>query len=216
VIGRRLLIALAIVAGLLSGGIYYASAQRSPVVVAARDLDAIRPLTPDDLLVRAFPSDALPIGALSDPTQAIGRVPRAPLWRGQLVLAHAIGDTAAAFRSGLVPPAGTRAIALPVTAAQALGGAIAPGSRIDVVAVPIIGRAPAGRTTELLGSSMLVVDVRGEQGGAFVPPGTSRQPGGATAERIGSVVVAILPADELRFAERIFSSSFVLVLVPER
>ena len=40
-IGQRALIALAVAAGVLAGILYYVGAQRVPVVVAARDLDAV-------------------------------------------------------------------------------------------------------------------------------------------------------------------------------
>ncbi len=206
-IGRRPLLAVALVCGLLAGGLYLAAAQRVTVVVAARDLDAQRALVADDLATRAFPVDAVPEGTLDDVARAVGRIPRAPLGRGQLVLASAVAERPAAFASGLVPPHGTRAIAIPVGPVQALGGTVSPGARIDLVAVPVAGRAPAGRVVELAASGALVLDVRSESGAALVSARAA-----ASRERIGSVVVAIPVADELRLAERIATSTFVLVL----
>ncbi|TMB71911.1 MAG: hypothetical protein E6J52_13135 [Chloroflexi bacterium] len=76
-----------------------------------------------------------------------------------------------------------------------------------------VGRAPAGRTVELLASSALVLDVRGESGAAF----TMRDPKASlTVDRIASVVIAIATADEMRFADRIATSTFVLVLATDR
>ena len=215
-IGQRALLALAILAGAVAGTLYYVGAQRSPVVVAARDLDATRPLVADDLAIVSIPADAVPSGALADATAAVGKLPRAPLWRGQVVLYPALSDDAASFHTGLALPAGMRAVALPVSsAAQAVGGSIVPGARVDVIAVPVAGRAPGGRTTELLLQSAIVLDVRSETGS---PYGTalSKSTTSSLSERIGSVVVAIEPFDEVRFADRIATSMFVLTLAGSR
>jgi pilus assembly protein CpaB len=211
VISQRGLLALAIAAGALAGVLYFVGARRAALVVAARDLDATHALVADDLATAEFPADAVPAGAIADVAAALGRVPRAPLWRGQLLIASALADSAATFHTGLGLPPGLRAVALPVSAAQALGGALRPGARVDVLAVPAPGRAPSGRTTELLAHGALVLDVRGESGAPYGAVGGKAQP--AAPERIGSVVVAILPADELRFADRIATSTFVLVSV---
>ena len=213
-ISQRVLIGIAIAAGLLAGVLYYVGAQRSSVVVAARDLDATHALSADDLALAALPGDAVPAGALTDVASAVGHVPRAPLWKGQILLQAALAEDAAAFHTGLVLPAAMRAVALPVGAAQAVGGSIVPGARVDVVAVPLAGRAPAGRTTELLAQGALVLDVRAETGG---PLGAAAKSSPASVvERIGSVVIAIDRADELRIADRIATSTFVLALVAVR
>jgi len=215
-IGQRALLVLAIVAGALAGTLYYVGTQRSPVVVAARDLDATHPLVADDLAVVSIPADAVPAGAVADASSAVGKLPRAPLWRGQVVLDAALSNEAASFHTGLALPAGMRAVALPVSsAAQAVGGSIVPGARVDVIAVPVAGRAPGGRTTELLLQSAMVLDVRSETG---APYGVTVSKGAASSlsERIGSVVVAIEPLDEVRFADRIATSMFVLTLAGPR
>jgi Flp pilus assembly protein CpaB len=215
-IGQRALIALALVAGALAGMLYYIGAQRSSVVVAARDLDAMHPLVADDLAVVSLPADAVPPGALAAADGAVGKLPRAPLWRGQVVLAPALSNDAASFHTGLALPAGMRAVALPVSSAsQAVGGSIVPGARVDVIAVPVAGRAPAGRATELMLQGAMVLDVRSETGSAY---GTalSKSAGSSLNERMGSVVVAIDPLDEVRFADRIATSMFVLALAGSR
>jgi pilus assembly protein CpaB len=209
------LIAIALAAGAVAGILYYAGAQRTPVVVVSRDVSASEPLLFEDLAVLAYPADAVPAGSLSDPGAAVGKVPRAPLWRGQVVLAAALASEAATFHTGLSLPSGSRAVAIPVAAGQALGGAIAPGARVDVLAVPVAGRAPAGRATEALALAALVLDVRTESGTAY---GTiaARSALGPGADRIGSVVIAIDPADETRFADRIVTSTFVIALAGPR
>lgn len=215
-IGQRALIALALTAGLLAGTLYYVGAQRTPVVVAARDVDATHALVAEDLAVVSMPADAVPPGALADASGAVGKLPRAPLWRGQVVLGPALSDQGAAFRTGLVLPTGMRAVALPMSsAAQAVGGAIVPGARVDVIAVPVAGRAPGGRTVELLLQGAMVLDVRSETGSPY-GAAVSRSAVSSLSERIGSVVVAIDPADEVRFADRIVTSTFVLAFAGSR
>lgn len=214
-IGQRALLAIAVICGAIAGSIYYASLQRATVVVAAHALDADKAIAADDLVTRELPPDAVPADALRSTDDAIGRVPRAPQWPGQILVAPALAAGAAAFHSGLVPPAGQRAVAVPVTPAQAIGGALVAGAHVDVIAVPVSGRAPAGRVTELVASNVTVLDVRGENGGPFVLPGTTRT-GVTSVDRLGSVVVAITPGDELRLADRIATSTFVLVFIPVR
>ena len=215
-IGQRALIVLALVAGVLAGTLYYLGAQRSSVVVVARDVDATHPLVADDLATVSIPADAVPAGALADTNAAVGKLPRAPLWRGQVVLDPALSDDAVPFHTGLALPVGMRAVALPVSsAAQAVGGTIVPGARVDVVAVPIAGRAPGGRTTELLLQAAMVLDVRSETGSPY-GVALSKSPVSSVGERMGSVVVAIDPLDEVRFADRIATSMFVLTLAGSR
>jgi hypothetical protein len=50
------------------------------------------------------------------------------------------------------------------------------------------------------------------EGGPFIPASASR--GAVSIDRLGSVVVALPPADELRVADRIATSTFVLVFIP--
>ena len=215
-IGQRALVALALAAGALAGTLYYIGAQRSPIVVAARDVDATHPLVADDVAIVSIAADAVPAGALVDANAALGKVPRAPLWRGQVVLSPALSDDAASFHTGLALPRSMRAVALPLSsAAQAVGGAIVPGARVDVIAVPIAGRAPGGRTTELLLQGAMVLDVRSETGSPY-GAALSKSPVSTVGERIGSVVVAIDALDEVRFADRIATSMFVLALAESR
>jgi pilus assembly protein CpaB len=212
-IARRSLLILALIAGLLAGTLYFISAQRVAMVVASRDVSAIRPLTANDLEVRSVPPDALPNGALSSVDDVIGRVPITPLWQGQPLVAQALSDDTATFHTGLTLQPGERAIAIPVVAVSAVGGAISPGARVDVLAVPLIGRAPAGRGVELLAAEALVLDVRTESGAPYVPRPTDAA---FPVDRIGSVIIAINPADEIRFADRIATSTFVLAFSSAR
>lgn len=211
---QRALTIVAIAAGIAAGILYYASAQRVPAVVAAADIAPGRAIAAVDVEVRGFPSDALPAGVLADTSLVVGRYTRVPVSRGQLLLASSVATAPAAFDSGVALPTGHRAVAIPVSAAHAVGGAVIPGARVDVIAVPAPGRAPTGRATELIAQAALVVDVRGEQGGPFERERSPRS--SAVRERLGSVVIAVGPTAEMWIADRIATSTFVLALVHDR
>ncbi len=209
-IGRRALVTLAIAAGLASGALYLVSVQRVPVVVAARDVPVPRALVVADLATRDVPPDAVPDGALHAVDDAVGLVPSGPLLGGQLVLRRGLAPAGPRFASGIELPAGMRAFAIPVSAVGAVGGAVRAGASVDIVAVPVPGRAPADRTTEMLVTPLLVLDVRSDTGAAF--DGERRAEAAIGAERLGSVVVAVPSADALWLADRIATSTFVLAL----
>ena len=134
--------------------------------------------------------------------------------RGQIVLARSVSDELADFRSGQIVANGYRAVAIPVNAVAAVGGAIVPGSRVDVLAVPIAGRAPAGRSAEILVTNATVLDVRGESGAAYVQ--RDGKTSAVAMDRIASVVIAIALVDEARLADRVATSTFVLALLGAR
>jgi Flp pilus assembly protein CpaB len=211
---RKLLFAFALLAGCVSAAFYYVAAQRADVVVLARDIDDPRPITRDDVDVRTLSADLVPSDAAQRIEDVLGLVPRAPLFRGQLVMKRALAEELADFRSGQALAAGFRAVAIPLTAVNAVGGAIVPGARVDVLAVPVLGRAPSTRGTELLVSGARVLDVRGESGAPFTQ--RDQKSAALAGDRIGSVVIAIALTDEVRFADRIGTSTFVLALVSSR
>ncbi len=95
-IGRRALLAIALVCGAVAGTIYYASVPRVSVVVAARALDADKAIAIDDLATRDLPPEAVPAGAIRSTDDAVGRVPRAPQWPGQVLVDPALSMGAAA------------------------------------------------------------------------------------------------------------------------
>jgi pilus assembly protein CpaB len=195
--------------------LFLAATQRADVVVMSRDIDVPRPLTRDDVEIRTVSAELAPPDVAQRVDDVIGLTPRAPLVRGQLVLTRAVAPELAGFRTGLTLSPGLRAVAIPVSAVSAVGGAIVPGARVDILAVPVLGRAPAGRTAELLASAVTVLDVRDESGIAYIPR-EAKTNAATLNERIASVVIAIPAGDEVRFADRIATSTFVLTLVGSR
>ena len=88
-------------------------------------------------LVRVSPLDAPPNTARTLDA-VVGRYAALPILAGQDVDARAVeatpGSRAFGFGAPLAP--GQVAFALPVEASQAVGGALSPGARVDVIAVP--------------------------------------------------------------------------------
>ena len=109
-----MLVALALVAGVVAGSLYYAGTQRVGVVAAARYLAPGRAIGPADVETRWLPPDAIPADAITEGSNALGWYPRAPMWSGQLLLSSALARASAAFGSGLVPPTPDPAPPLPL------------------------------------------------------------------------------------------------------
>jgi Flp pilus assembly protein CpaB len=209
---RRALIALAIGAGSLSAALYFTATQRADVVVMARDVDEPRPLTSGDIEIRTIAAELAPPDALRSIADVIGLTPRAPMLRGQLVLERAVAAELVELR-GWPLDATFRAVALPVRAVDAVGGVLVPGSRVDVLAMPIAGRGPADRTAEVLVTDAAVLDVRTESGASYA----TRDPkSGAIVDRLAAVVIAIRAVDEARIADRLATSTFAFALVGDR
>ncbi len=141
----------AVAAGLLATGAALAAARYlereeaqlrarlSPVaiVVAGRDLDEGAALAAADLAVASLPREALPGGALlPGAIEALeGRRLRVALRTGDPVLRSLVAD------AGEPPPLardltpGSRALAVPIEPAGAVGGFLEPGDRVDVILV---------------------------------------------------------------------------------
>ncbi|MDT0303162.1 RcpC/CpaB family pilus assembly protein [Streptomonospora wellingtoniae] len=149
------------------------------VLVAARRLDALAPLAPGDLAVRALSPAAVPEHALRPRDDPLGRSLTGPVTRGEvLTRARIAGPPAGGYGPGLV--------AAPVRPAGTLpDGLVRPGSRVDVLAAPggdaalHRGEAPSART---------VVEDR--------PVIAVEEPGAADAASAGPLLVlAVRPAE---------------------
>lgn len=114
-----------------------------------------------------------------------------PLRRGQLV--------PSAWVSAEEPEATSRVITIPISADHAVGGALRPGDRVDVLASLDAGRAGA-RTTLLVGSAE-VEDLL--HAGSFV----------ADDESLAGVTLEVSPEDAARLAYAIRSAELDLVRV---
>ena len=127
-----------LLAGLVAGGVYLLGQPRVEVVRATVDIPVMTLVTADMVeTVRVAPADA-PGDAAGSTVEVVGSYAAVPILAGQAVDRRALESTPGERALGFGAPlaAGQVAFALPVEPGQAVGAALAPGARVDVVAVP--------------------------------------------------------------------------------
>jgi Flp pilus assembly protein CpaB len=213
-------IVIFVVASLVAAGAYYLAQPRVEVVRARQDIAVLTHITADMVeLVRVSPLDAQTNSARSLDA-VVGRYAALPIFAGQDVDTRAIevtpGSQSFGFGAPLAP--GEVAFALPVVADQAVGGALSPGARVDVFAVPnelktgTIAASPRPDTVSM-GQGLTILALRTSDGRQLLDVAAD----GSTAvvpPKLGSVVVAIPSERGAEFASAALTSSFYLVLNP--
>jgi pilus assembly protein CpaB len=108
----------------------------SPVVVAARDLPLGTRLEPTHLRTVEWPAHAVPAGAQSDPGTVVGALTLAHLVANEPVLVDKVADRGG-FHTlmALKIPEGLRAVSVRVNDVTGISGFVAPGTRVDVIAI---------------------------------------------------------------------------------
>jgi Flp pilus assembly protein CpaB len=214
---RTAYIVIFVVACLLAGFLYYLQVPRAAVVRATADIPAMTRITTDMVeLVKVAPVD-VSTNAAQSTDQVVGQYASMTILAGQEIDTRALEQTPGqqAFGFGAALDPGYVAFAIPVDPSQAVGGALSPGAKITVVAVPNalkngVQASPAPTAT-VLGTNLTILALRTPDGQPF-----SRAQSGsgiaAVPPKLGSVVVAI-PADRLSdFATAALSSTFYLAL----
>jgi pilus assembly protein CpaB len=105
----------------------------SPILVAGADLPAGQRLETQHLTVQQWPAGTLPAGHLTQPSQALGRVLRGPLVKGEVMLAAKLMPEGLAGGLSAVVPDGFRAITVHVDEVIGVGGFLQPADRVDVL-----------------------------------------------------------------------------------
>lgn len=150
------------------------TATGTPVVVAAVELPAGVAVRPADLVVREWPAELVPVGALRSVAAADGRVLVGAAHTGEPLTDLRLLDTGPAAAAG---PGGA---AVPVRLADAgVAALLRPGSRVDVVTV-------GGRSDEaaVLAADATVLAVMAEEKGGkgrLVMVGMARELAGKVA-----------------------------------
>jgi len=205
-----------VVLALAAGGIYYASTRETTALVAKGDLRVGTPITESSVAVRRVHPGDVPQGSAIRLTDVVGKFVSWPVLDGQFIPTRALArDRASLIAGGLSVPAGFHALSVPVTAAEAAGGVLRPGDLVDVLAVAknqAPGASPAPATT--LGKRVLVLGMRTDQGQALDAGNGSSTVRGLNfaSNRIASVVLAVAPEDEEKYAAAAAVSNFTLVL----
>jgi pilus assembly protein CpaB len=114
------------------------------VVMAAREIPDQAVVTPDALVVRPFPAEFAPVGAVSQPEQVIGKLAVGTLYKDQILLnGHVSTGKRAPSLSDRVPP-GRVVVWMPMP--DLLAGQIGfqPGDRLDILLSLKLNQAAAG------------------------------------------------------------------------
>ncbi len=103
------------------------------VVMASREIPADAVVTPDALVVRPFPAEFAPVGAISQPEQVIGKFAVSTIYRDQILMqGHVSTGKKAPSLSDRVPP-GRVVVWLPMPDLLAGQVGFKPGDRLDIL-----------------------------------------------------------------------------------
>ncbi len=218
---RSIYLVVFAVAALAAGALVYLSQPRTDIVRARADLAVLTPISADDVeLVRVAPADA-PLNAARSLDEVIGRYAAVPILAGQDVDVRLLETTPGSRAFGFGAPLGPGqvAFALPVEPSAAVGGALVPGARVDVVAVPTSLRtSPGGADSPsgtILGQGLVVLALRTTDGAILRDAEADAAAGRVVVPpKLGAVVVAIPAARVTEFATASVTSVFVLALSP--
>jgi Flp pilus assembly protein CpaB len=205
------------VLALAAGAIYYANTREATVVVANGDLQVGASITDSSVSLRRVHPGSVPAGSALRLSEVVGKYVAFPILDGQFIPLKALAkDRASLIAGGLAVPSGFHALSIPVTAADAVGGALRPGDYVDVLAVAknqVAGASPQPAT--VLGKHVLVLGLRTDQGQALDVTGanTSTVRGlNFASQRLASIVLAIDPDEEGRYIAATAVDTFSVVL----
>jgi pilus assembly protein CpaB len=103
------------------------------VVMAAREIPDQSVITPDALVVRPFPAEFAPVGAIAQPEAAIGKFAASTIYRDQIIMnGHVSTGKRAPSLSDRVPP-GKVVVWLPMPDLLAGQVGFKPGDRLDIL-----------------------------------------------------------------------------------
>ncbi len=217
---RGVYTAIFLAAALGAMALVYFAQPRNGIVRAKVDIAVLTPITAEMVeLVSVSPADA-PANAARSLDAVVGQYVSVAVLAGQdvdiRILETNPGQRAFGFGAPVEP--GQVAFALQVEPGQAVGGALVPGARVDVVAVPnalktqLSGSDPPSAV--VLGQGLVVLTIRTPEGQPLADAPESDRAGVVIPPRVGSVVVAIPAARLAEFAEAALSSTFYLALRP--
>lgn len=217
---RGVYLAFFLVAAIGASALVYVAQPRHGIVRATTDIRVLTAITADMVqIVSVSPPDAPPSAArrLDD---VVGKYASVAVLAGQDVDVRILETNPGQLAFGFGAPlgAGQVAFAIPVEPAQAVGGALAPGARIDVVAVPnaLKTQVSGGSTPSavVLGEGLVVLTIRTPEGRQLSDEPASDSARVVIPPKLGSVVVAIPAARLPEFAEAALASTFYLALSP--
>jgi pilus assembly protein CpaB len=159
------------------------------VVISMSNLEIGAELQADDVKVIDWPAGAVPQGAVSDPTEVVGRGVVLPIIQFEPILPMKLASKEAGV--GLPPaiPPGLRAVSVRVNEVIGVAGYVVPGTRVDVVVV-----VSPNQKQEDITSKVILTDVQ------VLAAGTKLEQDAEGAKPIAVNVVTLLvnPAEAER------------------
>ena len=217
---RGVYIAFFLVAALGASALVYFAQPRNGIVRAKVDIAVLTRITAEMVeLISVSPADA-PANAARTLDAVVGRYASVAILAGQDVDLRILETNPGQLAFGFGAPleVGQVAFALPVEPAQAVGGALAPGARVDVVAVPNALKSQLSGADSpsavILGQGLVVLTIRTPEGEPLTDAPDAGRGTVVIPPKLGSVVVAIPEARLAEFAEAALSSTFYLALSP--
>lgn len=136
--------------------------EQASACVMTRDVAAGERVDASAVEMRTWVSDLLPQDAVLDAKDAIGKTATSALFKGEVVTTkHFDGSSEA-----LDVPEGMAAVSLPAKATAAVGGAIAPGSHVDIYAT-------GNTATKRVAQDVLVLDTSLAEGSSATASSTA-------------------------------------------
>ena len=105
----------------------------SQVIVASRDMQIGRVLTPSDIKQVDWPSRNMPLGYSTSPAEVVGRGLLTPVRANEPLLTNKLALKEAGGGLTITIPAGKRAMSVKVDEVIGVAGFVLPGTRVDVV-----------------------------------------------------------------------------------
>jgi pilus assembly protein CpaB len=170
--GNRLLLALALAAGLVAAVLVFVALQGDgdgatvssgggtvSVVVAAQDISAGTEISSDMLRVIELPEDLLVAGTAEDTELVVGQTARVKILAGEQVATSKVGaENETEGLSGVVP-LGMRGFSVDVEEVRAVGGLLRPGTRVDVWVALVIENDPDTEDDDVVTSRLVLQDI---------------------------------------------------------
>lgn len=219
---RGVYAAIFLIAALASAALVYAAQPQNGIVRAKSDIAVLMPITAEMVeIVNVSLADA-PANAARSLDDVVGRYASVAILAGQDVDLRILEVTPGQRTFGFGAPveAGQVAFALPVEPGQAVGGALVPGARVDVVAVPNALKTQLSSGTDspsavVLGQGLVVLTVRTPEGEPLTDESGAERGSMVIPPKLGSVVVAIPAARLPEFADAALGATFYLAWSPE-
>ena len=217
---RGAYLAFFVVAAIAASALVYLSQPRNGVVRATVDIPVLAPITADMIQVVSVSLADAPPNAARSVEAVVGRYASVPILAGQDVDARELETNPGQLAFGFGAPleVGQVAFAIPVEPGQAVGGAIAPGARVDIVAVPNALKTQvsggSSQSAVVLGQGLVVLTIRTPEGKQLTDDAASDGTRVVIPPKLGLVVVGIPEARLVEFAEVALSSTFYLALSP--